>query len=127
VLNANFTASGTYSVRLIAANGCGPDTIYKTICVSDPPVPSFTSTPHIFCAPLNVVFTNTSTGLGGCSPTVFQWQVSKFTSTCLPDSTSDYVYTGGTSSTSTTPAIRFNNQGSHRVRLQATNACPALY
>ena len=62
-----YVADGTYTVTLIATNDCGSDaetkTDYITVTESnDPPVAAFTGTPTSGSIPLEVTFTDQSTG-----------------------------------------------------------------
>ena len=61
-----YTVAGTYSVMLIATGVCGPDTLIQTdlIVVDAPPAPvaGFSGTPVSGCAPLEVAFTDESSG-----------------------------------------------------------------
>jgi len=64
--NIKFTKQGTYSVTLIARNnGCGPDTITKTIEIDSTPVSNFSHTinPASGCTPLVVDFTDSSASI----------------------------------------------------------------
>lgn len=55
---------GFYAVQLIAASNAGClDTIVKTIEVREPPVANFQLSPDSACAPVNVTFINSSTGI----------------------------------------------------------------
>ena len=68
----SYTAPGNYPISLIITdvNGCTGSIIQK-IVVLPKPVLSFTTTPVFACtAPLNVVFTNTSTSVG---TTTYSW------------------------------------------------------
>ncbi|RYM33581.1 PKD domain-containing protein [Brumimicrobium glaciale] len=65
-----YTAVGTYTVTLTttnSVNGC-TDTHSETIEIFQAPTPSFTFNPNSGCAPLDVTFTNTSSGIG-----TFNW------------------------------------------------------
>ena len=57
-----YTATGTYTVKLVVTStGCA-DSITHTVTVTPGPSASFSGTPTTGCVPLNVQFTNTSTG-----------------------------------------------------------------
>ena len=61
--NHTYSNVGTYTVSLIAISPAGcSDTLSDTILIVDPPVPNFTASPDSGCAPLDVYFTNNSTG-----------------------------------------------------------------
>ena len=61
-----YTTAGTYSVMLVATGTCGPDTLIQTdlIVVDLPPAPvaAFSGDPVSGCAPLEVGFTDESSG-----------------------------------------------------------------
>jgi PKD repeat protein len=126
--NAQFTTPGIYSIKLLVRtkNNCGYDSIVKTVCIQSPPTPSFTATPLSGCSPLIVNFTNTSTGLNQCGTITRLWTVTQTGSTCVQDSTNDYVFISGTNSASNNPIIRFNNQGVYSVTLKLTTKCPQV-
>lgn len=55
---------GFYDVQLIAASNAGClDTVSQIIEVREPPVANFTLSPDSACAPVNVSFSNSSTGI----------------------------------------------------------------
>lgn len=58
-----FPDFGSYEVTLIASNSCGEDSITMTINLTAPIFASFNFTEGEGCAPIEVQFTNTSTGL----------------------------------------------------------------
>jgi len=99
-----YTAAGSYTVRLTASNAGGSNTAtksgYITVTVP-PPVANFTGSPTNGAAPLTVQFTDTSTG----SPTSWSWSFGD----------------GGTSS-SQNPSHQYAAAGSYTVSLTATNA-----
>ncbi len=58
-----YNAIGTYTIQLIASSGTGClDSISGTIDVMEPPTANFTVAPDSGCAPLNVAFTDLSSG-----------------------------------------------------------------
>lgn len=69
-----------------------------------PPTADFTANPTSGCAPLDVQFTDTSTG----SPTSWQW---------------DFDNNGTIDSTDQNPSYQHNTPGTYTVKLTATNAC----
>jgi PKD repeat protein len=59
----SYTTSGDYQVKLIAFSGKGcKDSLQKTIEIIIPPVANFSLLPDSGCSPLNVLFTNQTTG-----------------------------------------------------------------
>lgn len=87
-----FSAPGTYTVTLTAfnaANGCS-DTYTRTIQIFPLPQPNFTANPTVGCNPLQVNFTNTSSGSG-----TFSWNFGNgSTFTGQNPATQTYVNTG---------------------------------
>ena len=99
-----YSAAGTYTVSLEAANAIGTGRLNRTdyITVSAPvPVASFTGTPTTGTAPLAVQFTDLSTG----SPNSWSWSFGD----------------GGTS-TVQNPSHTYNTSGTYSVSLTAANA-----
>ncbi|MFN8395264.1 MAG: PKD domain-containing protein [Bacteroidia bacterium] len=105
-----YAAAGTYTVSMVATdvNGCNNTVVMLNyVSVSTPPTANFTGSPLSACAPpLNVSFTNTSTG--GAGPLSYQWNFGD----------------GGTS-TATSPTHTYNATGSYTITLIATdvNGC----
>lgn len=123
-LNVRFSVAGTYQIRLIAANSCGrPDTIVKSICVTEPPAPSFTLPDDSGCAPFLVIPNNTTPTAGICGPITYIWSPVFISSVCARDSLNNFDFINGTNNQSPTPNIRFNNQGRYSLRLTAQNIC----
>jgi gliding motility-associated-like protein len=99
----SYNTAGTYTVRLIANNGSCADTSYQTITVEAKPVVNFTGTPLTACMPpLDVTFTNTTTGA------------------------TSYFWSYGDASTSTnanpTHVHTYTSYGNFTVKLVATSA-----
>jgi len=105
-----FTAGGTYTVSLTAANGSGSDTETKSgyIIVTAPPVADFSVSNN---APLTgeaVTFTDLSVNI----PTTWNWTFTPATIT----------YLGGTTANSQNPQVQFDSPGLYSVQLYAANA-----
>ncbi|MBI5220184.1 MAG: PKD domain-containing protein [Bacteroidia bacterium] len=104
--SVTYSALGTYSVTLIASNGCGPVTKTMTnyITVSVAPVASFSASPTSACVGNAVQFTDNSTA----SPTSWSW-----------------TFTGGAPSSSAqqNPSVTYSASGTYSATLIATNAC----
>jgi PKD repeat protein len=101
-----YTAAGTYTVKLTAANAGGSDDETKTgyITVSPAvvaPVAAFSGTPTSGTAPLTVTFTDASTN----TPTSWAW-----------------TFGDGSTSTAQNPSHVYSSEGSYTVTLTATNA-----
>lgn len=118
-----YTTPGTYTVILTVENFCGLSADTQIVCVEASPTVSFSATPDIGCAPLVVNFTNTSSALNSCGSLTRTWTVTKLSNVCDPESITDYAFISGTTASSANPVIRFNNQGTYRVRLQYTTVC----
>ncbi len=95
-----YTDPGTYTVTLIATGGCAPDTLtkvdYVVITASAPPVAAFSGTPVSGCAPLEVVFTDESTG------DITSW---------------DWDFGDGQTDTQQNPTHTYTASGDYEVRL----------
>ncbi len=99
-----YSAAGTYTVALIASNAGGPNT--KTIagCISvtvAPPAADFSASPTSGPAPLNVQFTDPSSG----TPTSWLWN-----------------FGDGSTSTQQNPSHVYGSPGSYTVSLTASNS-----
>jgi len=94
---------GTYMVNLTASNAFGSNTAtkYYTFVQQGPPAASFTATPLSGSSPLNVQFTDSSTG----SPTSWSWSFGD----------------GGTS-TIQNPSHTYTSAGNYTVSLTSANA-----
>jgi PKD repeat protein len=103
-----YTAEGTYTVSLTVTNECGADTSVKEayIIVSPCPLPDadFTANQTTGRAPLDVQFTDLSTG----SPISWAWS-----------------FGDGTTSESQNPVHRYTQFGTYTVSLTVTNECGA--
>jgi len=103
-----YTAPGTYSVTLQAYNGGGYDRTREInyITVAVPPEANFTGTPTSGLAPLNVSFTDASTG----SPTAWNW------------SFGDGVWFNTTNAAEKNPTHEYTAPGTYPVGLTVANA-----
>ncbi len=98
----SYSTPGTYNVTLTSQNtisGCS-STFNQNITINPLPTPSFTANTTTGCAPLNVMFTNTS-GAG-----TFVWNFGN----------------GNTFNGTNPPAQTYNSNGSFTVTLTMTNA-----
>jgi PKD repeat protein len=99
-----YTAAGTYTVTLTAANVAGSDAETKTAYVKvnnpPPPVAAFTANKTSGTAPLTVTFTDQSTN----NPTSWSW-----------------TFGDGGTSTSRNPTHQYADPGTYTVKLTATN------
>jgi len=114
-----FTTPGIHTVRLVAANDvalCEPSEDVRTICVQNPPQPSFNF--------------NGNVGATGCAPAVFKpTNTSIIDANCNTNNTFRWEVTGGpvtylnnTSATSPSPEFSFNTPGVYKVKLVALTA-----
>ncbi len=98
-----YTQAGTYSVRLIVAGTCGPDTLTQPdlIVIDAPPAPvaAFSGDPVSGCGPLEVAFTDESSG----DITTWSWD-----------------FGNGGSSTEPSPTYTFTAAGTLTVSLTVT-------
>ncbi len=99
-----YNAAGTYTVALTVSNTAGSDTATKTdyITVTSPPPPvaAFSGSPTSGTYPLDVVFTDESTG----SPTSWSW-----------------TFGDGGTSTAQNPTHTYNTAGTYDVSLSVSN------
>ena len=97
-----YTQDGIYTIRLIAFNGCGPDTTTQTVTIVTPPTSAFGVSQTSGCGPLTVQFSNQSSP----NATTFQWQ-----------------FPGGSPATSTleNPVVVYAQPGTYTATLIAGN------
>ena len=114
-----FSTPGIHTVRLVASNDvalCEPSEDVRTICVQNPPQPSF-----------NI---NGNTGATSCAPAVFKpVNTSIIDANCNTNNTFRWEITGGpvtylnnTSATSMSPEFSLNTPGIYQIRLVAITA-----
>jgi len=96
--------AGTYTVSLTVSNQCGSDTETKTnyITILESPTANFSGIPTSGCTPLNVNFTDLSSG----DPTSWNWDFGD----------------GGTSPQQN-PSHEYQNSGTYTVSLTVSNQC----
>jgi gliding motility-associated-like protein len=88
-----YTTAGTYTVKLVVnSNGCS-DSVTHQVVVNPGPSASFTATPLSGCVPLNVQFTNTSTGANSYQWTFGNGNTSIQTSPSTTYTTANQFYT----------------------------------
>ncbi len=96
-----YTIPGIYKANLTVTNDVSSDSMLQTITVIQPiPVASFTSNSIIGFRPLNIAFTDTSTGF----PTSWSWD-----------------FGDGNTSTSQNPVYEYSNVGNYSVTLTVAN------
>jgi PKD repeat protein len=96
-----FTSAGIYTVMLTVGNGVNTSTTTTIITVNTPPVAVFSGTPLSGYAPLDVQFTDASTGY----PTGWSW-----------------TFGDGATSAEQSPAHQYANPGLYTVSLTVTNS-----
>ncbi|WP_170943245.1 PKD domain-containing protein, partial [Methanosarcina spelaei] len=98
-----YSKAGTYTVNLTVTNAVGSNTVTKTnyIRITTKPVADFTSSVTSGKAPINIAFSDTSTG----TPTKWQWN-----------------FGDGTTSTQQNPVHKYSKAGTYTVNLTVTNA-----
>lgn len=123
-----FAQPGTYTVTLTAGNAgssvlsCGTDVYTQTICIEQPPAPSFTVPNNAGCVPFNVNTNNTSsTSFASCN-TPYAWQVF-YTPQVCPPNLGTFSYLNGTNASSTNPQFLLSNPGTYTIQLQQQNSC----
>ncbi len=116
-----YTAPGTYTVTLTATNSCSSNVITRTVCIENPPTPSFTATPTSACIPFTTQVTDASIVTNTCNVTRV-WTVLFNGSPCLPSSGA-FSFVGGTNASSVNPQIQFTQPGNYTIRLTLTNTC----
>ncbi|MBE0647416.1 MAG: PKD domain-containing protein [Bacteroidales bacterium] len=107
-----YNSTGTFLVKLLAANEAGSDSLTKTgyITVSDNLLPDVD-----FMASVNVVCSNEPvylTDLTEYCPSAWSWSFSP----------NNVIYLQGTNSNSQNPVVMFTQNGSYSVTLTATNS-----
>ena len=104
-----FPTKGTHTVTLeleSSSSGiCSAANVTKTICIQDPPQPSFTIPPSPICSTGPITPTNTSVVDQGCTPNTFIWTVTGPVAV---------TYSGGTNANSTQPQFVFTQAGSYK-------------
>ena len=120
-LQVSFTAPGTYTITDVVGNNiCGTDTLVRTVCVEEPPVPDFEIQPDNGCAPHSVSTTNNTVVLNACL-VEYEWVVSYLGGNCSAGGA--FSFTNGTNATSFEPEFLFTDGGQYEILLEATNTC----
>jgi gliding motility-associated-like protein len=87
----SYASTGTYQVKMIANFGGCIDSALKTIVVNPVPVADFSNPISIACkGPLNVPFTNLSTGANS-----YLWNFGDGNSSTQPNPSNNYLFEGG--------------------------------
>lgn len=119
-LGVQFTVAGTYTITDRTGNSCGIHTLDRTICIEEPPTPSFTLTPLTGCAPFQPTNDNTSTFGINCL-LAHEWTVNGVGNACGGPA---WSFGSGTS-TSVEPQFIFMEPGTYTVQYRAINSCNA--
>jgi gliding motility-associated-like protein len=120
-LGVSFSATGIYTITMIVSNDCGTDTISKQICITAPPLPSFTIDNTSGCSPLTVNTINTSSVFNGCTLPAYVWSVAYSPSNCSVSTA--WSFANGTNATSLQPSFNFTNPGTYKIILSITTDC----
>lgn len=100
--NYDFGTEGVHEVAMITSNECGSDTLTESIEIFFVPEIAFEATPEIGCAPLEVEFTNGSSGYKAS----YLWQIEGIDRDSIFD---------------INPTVTFSLPGSYEVKLEAEN------
>ncbi|HEY1039448.1 MAG TPA: PKD domain-containing protein [Bacteroidia bacterium] len=105
-----YTTTGTYTIQLVSTSSLGcVDSVSQTIQLTAPPVATFATSPDSGCAPLNVSFTNSSSG----DFISFTWDLGN-----------------GVTVTDTTPVAQTYQQGiydtTYYISLTVSNQCASV-
>jgi PKD repeat protein len=132
-LNVNFTATGTYTVKLYIFNDkCGYDSTVKVICVRNPPDAQFTMSSKSSCGAGSAIFTNTSP-INGCQGDKYLWKVTYSDPLgCGTGQSPAALFINGSTQNSPSPEIQFNVPGRYVIRLTVSAifaglGCPESY
>lgn len=117
-IGVQFNVAGTYTITDRTGNSCGTHTLQRTVCVEEPPVPSFTLLPAVGCAPFQPVNDNTSTFGQNCLLT-HEWTVNGVSSACGGPA---WSFASG-NATSLEPQFVFTEPGTYTVQYRAINSC----
>jgi PKD repeat protein len=121
-----FSAPGTYTVTLTAANPCDNSVYSQQICIEPPLTPTFTLSTPEGCGPLAVSTTNTTDLTNQCDAPLYAWTVSYSNTNCSTTTAPLWQYTNGTSSSSPNPSFNFVTPGTYSIRVVMTNDCGAF-
>jgi hypothetical protein len=133
VLIIHPNSTGIYTVKLIIRNlsGCGDDSILKTICVQEIPVPNFnlSMSPASACVNNRVRVNNTSNTLLSCAAPTYTWTVwdSLNSPATLINPGSRFIFDSATNANSVSPVFLFTQKGKYKIRLTITNSCPGNF
>ncbi len=118
-----FTTPGTHVVRLESTTNtpCPAEPIEKTICIQEPPRPSFNlngvTTGTTICANTIIKPVNTSFTDNTCGTNTYSWSISGGT----------FNFANGTTATSVEPEIRFTQPGIYKIQLAIiSSACSTV-
>jgi PKD repeat protein len=98
-----YATDGTYTITLMASNGCGTVTTTEVVTIATPPTAAFGSSVQSGCEPLTVQFFNQSSA----NAETFEWS-----------------FPGGdpSSSTDENPVVVYNTAGIYNVTLTVSNS-----
>lgn len=119
-IGVQFNVPGTFTITDQTGNSCGNHTLSRTICVEQPPAPSFTLVPNTGCAPFQPTNTITSVFGQNCLLTHL-WTVNGTASACGGP---NWSFASG-NTTSQQPQFLFSEPGTYTVQYRAINSCNA--
>ena len=115
-----YTIAGSYDVTLTVSDGLNTDSETKTVTMTSPPGPvvDFTALPASGTAPLNVTFTNSSTGT---APLTYVWDYGDASPVVTTEIAPDHSYGAGnwTVTLTVTDANGLSNSGSRPITVTA--------
>lgn len=116
-----YTIAGSYDVTLTVSDGLTTDSETKAVTVTSPPGPvvDFSALPASGTAPLNVTFTNSSTG---DAPLTYEWDYGDGSPVVTAEVAPDHSYTVGnwTVTLTVTDGNGLSNSGTRPVSVMAT-------
>ncbi|MEO6731600.1 MAG: PKD domain-containing protein [Ferruginibacter sp.] len=119
-LNANFTVTGIYTIKLYIFNDrCGLDSTTQIICVRNPPQATFTMSNKSSCITGTTAITNTSVS-GLCQGDTYNWTVTYQDALGCGTPGTNYSFTNGTNASSVNPELQFTSPGRYIIRLTTT-------
>ncbi|MFZ4707715.1 MAG: PKD domain-containing protein, partial [Bacteroidales bacterium] len=123
-LTIRFTSPGNYTISLSESSGCVSDLVSAVICVSSPPVSSFSVNQDNGCKPLTVAATGTSSTPNTCNDLQYNWSVVfNGAGTCIPSSG---TWLPGSNQTTKDATFTFNDPGTYTITYAFQNSCGTI-
>ena len=119
-LNANFSVTGTYTIKLYVFNDrCGMDSTTQVICVRNPPQALFSMSAKSACLTGNTIITNNSPA-GLCQGDTYNWTVTYLDPLGCGSTGTNYSFINSTNANSVNPQLQFSAPGRYVIRLTTT-------